>query len=51
MAITLSFIMESNVFDWNFNKMAAVLPFAGYIIVFTGVALGGFLGLRAANII
>ncbi len=31
--------------------MAAVLPFAGYIIVFTGVALGGFLGLRAANII
>lgn len=31
--------------------MAAVIPFAGYILVFTVVALGGFIGLRSANII
>ncbi|AFY40408.1 cytochrome b6-f complex subunit PetL [[Leptolyngbya] sp. PCC 7376] len=30
---------------------SAIIPFAGYILVFTGLALGGFLGLRAANII
>ena len=29
----------------------AIVPFAGYILVFTGVALTGFFGLRAANII
>lgn len=29
----------------------AVIPFAGYILVFTGVALAGFIGLRSANII
>lgn len=29
--------------------MAAIIPFAGYIVVFTGIALAGFLGLRAAK--
>ncbi|WP_254903473.1 MULTISPECIES: hypothetical protein [Cyanophyceae] len=33
------------------HQMAAIIPFAGYIVVFTGIALAGFLGLRAANII
>lgn len=29
----------------------AIVPFAGYILVFTVLALGGFITLRSANII
>ena len=51
-AIALSFIM-AGIFNTPFFSImaSALLPFAGYILVFTVVALGGFIGLRKANII
>ncbi|MGB2924155.1 MAG: cytochrome b6-f complex subunit PetL [Limnothrix sp.] len=30
---------------------SAIVPFAAYILVFTGIALAAFIGLRSADII